>query len=149
MIKDDPTAMTIEDLWERLTDLSQKLPIDDNDTESAVSASSPDDGAADDEQLDSDDDDQIPESFVFTRFILRQCLRFQEYVEEQFVGAARESWALIVHHSTQCPGVIKPSLERSIGEVLDELVSRSPIDERQSSSSFSSSKSSNSGGSSK
>ena len=119
-----PSSLTIDDLWELLTDLSQDLPTEDR-TRKKEEEEVEDD--------DSDDDEQIPERFVFTRYIMRQSTRFQDYVEEQLIGAARESWALIVDHSARCPGVIDAKLERRITEVLEELVSRSPIEERHSS----------------
>ena len=120
---------TVEDLWDELTELSELLPLDDSaehdyrvEREGRLTL-------LDDEHDEAgEDEDQISDSFVYTRFILRQTSRFQDYVAERLIGAARESWSLIQYHCAECPGIIPADLEQAISEALDELVSRSPID---------------------
>lgn len=119
---------TIEDLWHAFADLSLNLPSDD--AEESFARNVPEDRLTllrDEDDL-CEDDEEIPERFVYTRFILRQCQRLQEYVDQRRIGAAAESWQLITYHSAECPGVLDPDVERHITEVLDELLAKSPID---------------------
>jgi HJR/Mrr/RecB family endonuclease len=115
-----------------LTELSQELPTDDLEPASEVVSRPLEESITqlgdEGEEYEGLEDDEISERFVYTRFILRQSLRFQQFVDERLIGAARESWGLITHHSAECPDVIEPDLEKEISEVLDELVARSPID---------------------
>lgn len=121
--------VTVEDLWEELSELAELLPTE-HSRDTATADVTREDSLTllrDDEEQD-EDVDFISERFVYTRFILRQCLRFQQFVDDRFIGAARESWDLIGQHTAECPGVIEVGLEQRVGEVLDELVARSPID---------------------
>jgi hypothetical protein len=125
------SSVTIENLWYRLSDLSLALPGDEDDVEPTLVTAEDRLTLLSDEGEDSDDSDEdgvIPERFVYTRFILRQCQRLQEFVGQRRIGAAAESWDLIKHHSTECPDVIASDVERQISEILDELLARSPID---------------------
>jgi restriction endonuclease Mrr len=125
-------ATTVEDLWDELAELTEQLTIDDFDADDDASGLDANESmtllADTEEHVDTGDDDSISDRFVYTRFILRQSLRFQEYVSERLIGTARDSWDLITQHTAECPGIVAPDLEQRIAEVLDELVARSPID---------------------
>jgi hypothetical protein len=125
------STVTLEDLWYQLSELSLTLPADEDDVEPTRITTEDRLTLLRDEGDDGDgcdDDDAIPERFVYTRFILRQCQRLQEFVDQRRIGAVAESWELIKLHSAECPDVIGFDVERQIGETLDELLARSPID---------------------
>lgn len=115
----------IEELWETLVLAVDELP---SDSDLLTHRGDAIDDLVLREEGETEEPESVGEDFLHARVVLKHCDRLRRYVGEEWIGASTEIWEQIAMHAEEYPDLIPSDVQQRIGELLEALSLRCPVD---------------------